>query len=204
MKERCVGLIFLLVACACVASSGAQVQQAAAPSNLTESLAALDQRADALVKNKLQSITEKEVSRLHSDVGRWIRNTWLRDQNSPLRLYFEELGVYSYDEMSHVLLKAYWRELNNQPIDLESLISDAQYAEKAVQPPQPRDCPSFPGTLLEMQFEITDIDKMTSRVRVAHVALCPVDGEYWIFEYGRGWSPPTAEQQQAIANYPEP
>jgi hypothetical protein len=174
----------------------------AAPTNLEECLQALDRQVDSATKTQIRSLTEPDVIRLHDNLGRWIRNNWLGDHESLLYRYFRELELTSKDEMSYLVLRAFWRKLNDRRIDLEGLVEEARLAEGAVQPPDAKDCPTYPGVPMDMQVEISSVDQQSGRMRVLHVARCPVDGQYWIFEYGRGWSAPTPEQRRQIAENP--
>jgi len=63
------------------------------------------------------------VSRVHSGLGRWLRNTLHLFSNNPLTTSMRALGLNSADQMSGVILRAYARSLSGQPLDLPTAIA---------------------------------------------------------------------------------
>ena len=78
---------------------------------------------------------DKSMAQLHFGLGRWIRNAWGLWSGGPLKTQFEELGLKHADDMSGVILKRLWCEVNDSPFDLEGEIKFYQdyWKEKGVE-----------------------------------------------------------------------
>jgi hypothetical protein len=63
------------------------------------------------------------VARVHGGLGRWLRNTLHLFADNPLTASLRAAGVRSADQMSGVLLRAYARSLNGQPINLPDAVA---------------------------------------------------------------------------------
>jgi hypothetical protein len=59
----------------------------------------------------------------HFSVGLWIRNYCLQ-RNTPLYNDFIAYGVDIKDDMSGIVLVAFWRQLHGKKIDMEDLIKE--------------------------------------------------------------------------------
>lgn len=64
----------------------------------------------------------KDTCQIHSTLGRWIRNNWGLWAGSDLKEFFKSIGLSHPDDMSSVILKSYWSQLNNQNFDLDKEI----------------------------------------------------------------------------------
>jgi len=68
--------------------------------------------------------TEEDVLLWHPSLGRYLRNTWGLWQESRLAKWFNKKGINHPDEMSHIVLVAFWRDINSEFINLEELIEE--------------------------------------------------------------------------------
>lgn len=63
----------------------------------------------------------------HHGVGRWIRNNWgLWKQEGPLYDYMLELGLEHPDDMSGLILDAFWHQLNGASFSIEDEVKRYQ------------------------------------------------------------------------------
>jgi hypothetical protein len=63
------------------------------------------------------------VGKLHNSWGRAMRNNWgLWDDKSVLTIYFKKLGIDHADDMSGIIIRTFWRKLNNKPMELDEMI----------------------------------------------------------------------------------
>lgn len=63
------------------------------------------------------------VARVHGGLGRWLRNTLHLYSDNPLTASLRTAGVTSADQMSGVILRAYARSLNGQPMDIANIVA---------------------------------------------------------------------------------
>jgi hypothetical protein len=62
---------------------------------------------------------------LQARIARTLRNDWsLLDADTPLRIYFRELGLDDPEEVSLLIIDAYWRKYNNEAIPVEDLVRE--------------------------------------------------------------------------------
>jgi hypothetical protein len=94
------------------------------PTNLEESLSELERILHPDVLADFRRIREEDLIKYHFNLGRWLRNEWLR--NSPLKDYFYRLGLRARDDMSSVILTSLWRRLHLQPIRLNEQVKEYQ------------------------------------------------------------------------------
>lgn len=59
------------------------------------------------------------VSELHFNYGMFIRNSWLRHGNPELKSFFYKNGIYSFDDMSSIILTSFHRKLNKKNLVLK-------------------------------------------------------------------------------------
>ena len=68
---------------------------------------------------------EEWMSETHHALGQWLRNNWglwaLGD--SEIVNWFGAIGIKHADDMSGIILKMLWRDLNGQPRDLDKEIA---------------------------------------------------------------------------------
>lgn len=93
------------------------------PKTLEECFLALDKIFSDKEKIAFGEMTEDEFfCETHFGVGMYIRNQWLRQENSPLLVYFSQKNLQHLDDMSSIILVSYYRILTQQPIDLQGQI----------------------------------------------------------------------------------
>lgn len=102
------------------------------PKSFDEALVQLDKILPDSTKTLVMSMTETEfISNSHFGLGMWIRNEWLYKRlagfsvgESELRKDLESKGLFTNDDMSGIILRSYYRKLNNQNIDFEQQVAD--------------------------------------------------------------------------------
>ena len=110
----------LLLAALLVLSSAATAIAAPAPNTVAEAIQALEvmvppaQRKALMAKSEAEALTDT-----HFGLGMYIRNNWFRGGNSDLPRLLSEAGAKSMDDMSALILSAYWRHLHGHPFDLQ-------------------------------------------------------------------------------------
>lgn len=66
----------------------------------------------------MQQTTEDVIaSKLHFSLGRWIELNWSLVEGSRLSHYYKLKGVTYPDDMVDLLLRSFYRKINNQSID---------------------------------------------------------------------------------------
>lgn len=70
--------------------------------------------------------TEEDIQGQHHFLGRYLRNEWGLWQDSRLAKWFNEKGIHHADDMSGIVLTSFWREINNELINLEEQIKYCQ------------------------------------------------------------------------------
>ena len=108
------------------------------PTTIAEAIEELKNMLDAKEIGMCMRLTEKEgLNRVHHSLGRWIRNTWgLWTKDSLLYMHLHEYGLWHADDMSDVILKAFYRELHGLPWEIEKEVEryNKHWANMNVQP----------------------------------------------------------------------
>ena len=91
------------------------------PTNLDEAIIELHV---ALTDNEKREFAKLSPSNpglsLHLTGGMTMRNNWgLWDRNSPFSLWFRKQGIWHPDDMSAIIYRAFWCNLNNKPFDMK-------------------------------------------------------------------------------------
>jgi hypothetical protein len=95
------------------------------PGSLEEALGLLDAALTKEEKEAWRSMTAARMFDLQARIARTLRNDWsLLDSDTPLRIYFRELGLDDPEEVSLLLIDAYWRKYNNESIPVEDLVRE--------------------------------------------------------------------------------
>ncbi|WP_303923383.1 DUF6794 domain-containing protein [Draconibacterium sediminis] len=93
------------------------------PKDLDDCFNQLDKFWNDSIKTEVSNMSEDEfIGSSHFGIGLWIRNNWRLWGGSRLSKYFNELGITHPDNMSGIVLTAYYRKLKNQDIELRKLI----------------------------------------------------------------------------------
>ena len=95
------------------------------PASLDEALALLAAALSEEEKNAWTSMTAARMFDLQAKIARTLRSDWsLLDSNTPLRIYFRELGLDDPKEVSLLLIDAFWRKHNKESIPVEDLVRE--------------------------------------------------------------------------------
>lgn len=92
------------------------------PTDLEDCFKELKKMLPADLVEKMKSAPEKDMIKYHFGLGRWMRNNWGLWSQSRLREYFKKLGLAHPDDMSSVVLKCFWRHLNNKPLKVDEQV----------------------------------------------------------------------------------
>lgn len=92
------------------------------PNNLNEALESLAIMLPQDDLNWIDNCAETDMIRLHSGLGRWLRNNWGLWQGSNLSRYFNNLDINHPDDMSGIITTSFWRYRHNQPLQLDEQI----------------------------------------------------------------------------------
>lgn len=85
------------------------------PQDLAEAVAELQQATTWYQRMTMRLISKDDMAAYHFSIGMWIRNVWLRPaDSSPLYHYFSSRGVAHPDDMSKIILDAFWCRLHHQ------------------------------------------------------------------------------------------
>ena len=93
------------------------------PTNLEEAFEVL--KEDLSVKDQVAilNMQEEELCRLHSNLGRWIRNNWDLWHKGPMTQFFNNLGIHHADDMSGIIIVSFWHHLRKEPLDLDNQVA---------------------------------------------------------------------------------
>lgn len=95
------------------------------PATPDEAVEILDAALSDEEKNAWQSMTAAKMFELQGVIARTLRQDWsLDDDTTPLRIFFRELGLDDADEVSYLLIDAYWRRHNREAIPIEDLVTE--------------------------------------------------------------------------------
>jgi len=93
------------------------------PKNIEECFTELDKILKPKDIKALKNLNEeKEISNYHHGLGTYLRNNWYLWGGSRLSKYFNNLGVFHPDDISSIILRSYYRYLNQQEIKLDEQI----------------------------------------------------------------------------------
>lgn len=95
------------------------------PTRFEEAMSLLDAALTQEEKEAWTSITAARLFELQIELARTLRSEWsLNDANTPLRIFFRDLGLDDAEEVSLLLLDAYWRGYNKEPLPVEDLVKE--------------------------------------------------------------------------------
>jgi len=98
------------------------------PASVEEALRLLGSGLTKREREAWTGMTAAQMFKLQYELARTLRWEWsLDDANTPLRLFFRELGLDYAEEVSLLLIDAYWRMHNNEPKPIHELV--AEYLE---------------------------------------------------------------------------
>lgn len=92
------------------------------PVDLEDALRILDEIVGEEGKQKFKSrVDSVAVNKIYFSFGRWINLNWGMEQGSRLTVALNKLGVSYPDDMTRMIMYAWHRHLNDQPLELDSL-----------------------------------------------------------------------------------
>lgn len=97
------------------------------PATIEECFQVLDSILEPEDRSEWLSEDEETAASLaHHTVGRWVRNNfglWRQEENDniPIVKYFESLNIQHPDDMSSIILAAYYKKHNNMEYCVEEL-----------------------------------------------------------------------------------
>jgi hypothetical protein len=95
------------------------------PARLDEALILLDAALTQKEKEAWHSMTAAHMFELQARLAQTLRRDWsLLDSNTPLRIYFRELGLDDPQEVSLLIIDAYWRMYNKEPVPVTDLVRE--------------------------------------------------------------------------------
>lgn len=95
----------------------------------------LDKLLDEESKQAIKAEEKDRMAMFHMGLGAGLRYEWGLWQDSVLAQWFKRNGVYHPDDMSGVILRAYWDHLNGNRVSLKQEVTDlrAHYDKRAAQ-----------------------------------------------------------------------
>lgn len=95
------------------------------PVTFEEALELLDAALEPVEKEAWESMTAAKMFELQARLAQRLRHDWsLNDPATPLREFFRGLGLDDSNEISLLLLDAYWRRYNGESMPVEDLVRE--------------------------------------------------------------------------------
>jgi hypothetical protein len=88
------------------------------PKDLDECYEQLKEVASLDQLDQFSKLTQEELCTAHFSFGMSLRNDWGLWSGSPLKDFFKSVGVYHADDMSAIIIKSFWCNLNGKPFNL--------------------------------------------------------------------------------------
>jgi hypothetical protein len=93
------------------------------PKNLDEAIAYLEARLTNEDREKLKTA---DMAQFHFTTGMNMRNSWGLWSGSPLKQWFNSIGIEHADDMSGIIMKAFRRKILGYPYDLQEDVKHYQ------------------------------------------------------------------------------
>lgn len=92
------------------------------PKDLNDCMLELDKKIKLKDKEEYKNLENAgKTGKYHFGLGRGLRNVWRLWGGSRLEKYFEDFGHNNADDISGIILEAYWHYLNNKPFELTNI-----------------------------------------------------------------------------------
>jgi len=140
---------------------------------------------------------ENEIFNYHFSVGMGLRNKWGLWNKSRLAKYFNNIGIFHPDDMSMIIFKSFWRDLNNKPIQLESQIKYYQDFWKYSAPPEVVVSPIDGAQIFFILSQPCEDLTISEHCRV-HFGVSKSDESPWAYQYGKGVFEPNGKDKKRI------
>lgn len=100
------------------------------PLNLEDCLAMMPELMEESVRKNLKELPENETWKYEDTfVSMPIRNKFGLKRKTPVVDYFNSLGIKDGWSMSTLIIRTYWRKLNNKPLDIENIAAKLKASE---------------------------------------------------------------------------
>ena len=136
--------------------------------------------------DEMRAGTQFDMILYHHGLGTWIRNRWRAGDPIPR----EARGLNSLDDMSGLLLEAFWCHLRGAPISIRDASAQREDHCRRMSP-QPPTPPGYDAKLEGVVVHVTM--RMDGTERYTHIGRCASDGTVWAWELDRGWFRPEPE-----------
>lgn len=187
-------ILFTLCSCGSISDSfKSHIDGEYIPKNLNDAISELDKNISDSSKILIKKMSEEDfLSESHFGRGKAIRNNWNLWGKSRLRRYFKIKGISHPDDMSSIILKSYYRKINNQEIKLSEQVKYYKSYWKEVKK----------GTrLIKLPKEKKHPEKNLNVVSVIHygqhlkekkwaelyILKDSISNNNWIYDYYYGW-----------------
>jgi hypothetical protein len=102
-----------------------RLDQDQVPASFDEALALLSSALTKAEKEAWTAITAAKLFELQAKLAKVLRQDWSIDEpGTPLRLFFRELGLDDPEQISLLLLDAFWRAHNHEAIPVHQLVEE--------------------------------------------------------------------------------
>lgn len=130
--------------------------------------------------DRMRAGTKFEMIGYHHGPGTCIRNRWRAGDPIPV----EARGLNSLDDMSGLLLEAFWCHLRGVPISVRDAAARREEHRRRMTP----DPPSLPGYDAKLERVVVHVAMGLDGIeRYTHIGRCASDGTMWAWELDRGW-----------------
>jgi hypothetical protein len=93
------------------------------PADLVDAMKELDRAMPNSEQRAMRQLFRVQLSDFHFGLGLTLRNNWGLSHESRLARYFESNGVSHPDDMSAIIVAAYFEHLHGRPIDPKEYLS---------------------------------------------------------------------------------
>jgi|SRR5690554_407441 len=187
-------VVFLFYSCGAISDSyKSHIDEEYIPRNLNDAVSELDKYINDSIKIAIRQMSEEDfLNESHFGRGQAIRNDWGLWHKSRLKRYFKRKGIFHADDMSSIILKSYYRKINNQEIGLKEQVkyykdywedikkgTDLIMLPKAKKHPEPNI--EF-GHSIHYGHHIKD-----KKWAAVHIQTNSTSDFHWIYDYHYGW-----------------
>ncbi len=202
-------ILFTLCSCGSISDSfKSHIDGEYIPKNLNDAISELDKNISDSSKMLIQKMSEEDfLVESHFGRGKAIRNNWNLWGKSRLRRYFKTKGISHPDDMSSIILKSYYRKINNQEIKLKEQVKyyknywkEVKKGTRLIKLPKEK---KHPEQNLEFKY-IKHYGSYTEDKKWAevHIQTNSTTGFHWIYDYHYGWKKIDDETKKMLESIP--
>ena len=167
------------------------------PVDLEDAFRELDKMLSQEFRDEFKSSSEQDLIRYHFGLGLWMRNNWGLWSESRLAQSLSASGLRHPDDMSGLIITAYWRRLNGKELGVEAEVQRNDAYWESAKEPEDKACPEDKSEMsVKMQLVEQSPDGQTT---LRHVGQCE-QGHLWIYSVGSGWERPSEEDLKRIGS----